>query len=454
MTLQTAQALSRQNVIAMILVGASMVLGGGGSPAPLPELALQLLALVFFVLWAALTPGVLVRVPRQTWIIVAGLLILPCIQLVPMPSALWHMLPGRATERAALALVGAENSWQPWSISPPRTLAALLAMLVPAIVVLMTANLEQSGRAMVVGAIFGIALLALIVGVGQISAGESNAFRFYVPDVGYLNGFQANHNSAADVLLIGMVAGVATLREASERRLRGAKPTFLLAAAAGLTFVFSLGVFLTASRAGAMLLPVAWLGILALVWPWLRFNRRQIIMASMLVVVGMFAASLLFSSSGMIARVVGRYTFEGEFRPELWKDAIFAMQQYFPFGSGMGTIVPVLIGAERLEVVDVTLPNRVHNDFLELAVETGVFGTVILAVIASILSKRLLAAMRGQGSLPVTNAIFAGTTFAVVALHSMVDYPLRSISLASIAAVAAGLLMPLPGLARTKLPIA
>ena len=35
-------AVRRQNVIAVLLVGSAILLGGGGSPAPFPELALQL----------------------------------------------------------------------------------------------------------------------------------------------------------------------------------------------------------------------------------------------------------------------------------------------------------------------------------------------------------------------------------------------------------------------------
>ena len=45
--------------------------------------------------------------------------------------ALWHALPGRANEIAALNLVGESGRWMPWSVSPPRTWASLFALIPP-----------------------------------------------------------------------------------------------------------------------------------------------------------------------------------------------------------------------------------------------------------------------------------------------------------------------------------
>lgn len=442
MTLQSQQADRQQNLTAILLIGVAMILGGGGSPSPMPEVALQVICALFLAAWAVTAPFPLFRASTPAWLVAGALLALPVVQLVPLPPAIWHHLPGRESEQAALALIGAEGTWQPWSVAPARTLAALLALLVPTTVLMMVASLDRHGRAMAVGMVAGIGLLALVVGVAQMAGGEANTLRFYVPDQPYLNGFQANHNSAADVLLIAMVAFAAVVRLVGESRRGALGPAMRLGLVAGGTMLFSLGVFVTASRAGAMLLPVAWCGVAAIIWPWLRMPPRKgwaLVAAAALVIA---AGLLALSANGVVMRLISRYEFGGEFRPQLWRDAIFAVNQFFPLGSGLGTFVPVFIAAERLEVVDATMPNRAHNDYLELLVEGGVAGAIVLSIVSSLVARQLWRSLRDADQRARPQAIFAFATLAIIALHSLVDYPLRSMSLACIAAVAAGLLMP------------
>jgi O-antigen ligase len=433
----------RHNLIAMLLIGAAIVIGGGGSPAAYPELALQLWSAALLAAWALLSPEPLPQVSRPAWLIAGLLLLLPAIQLVPLPPALWHQLPGRELERAALALVGQENSWRPWSLTPARTMASLLALVTPVIMLVFTASLRRAGRGMVLGMIAGTALLALIVGAGQMGGGDANVFRFYVPDMSYLNGFQANHNSAADVLMIGMVAFAAVVREGAERGKFPARPAYLLAAVGGAALLFSVGVVLTASRAGTALLPVALAWVVVIVWPWLHFTRRNLIALGLLALLAGAAVFYLIETNGVLARVLSRYAFAGEFRPQLWADTLYAAQQYFPMGTGLGSFTPVFIAIERLEVVDVTMPNRAHSDGLELLLEGGVFGLLILAVIATILFRKFLRALKNPPTGGRAPVYFAGAALSIIALHSQVDYPLRSMSLACLAAAAAGMLMPL-----------
>lgn len=432
------------NLVAALLVILAMALGGGGSPSPAPEMLLQFCALALLATWAFVGTTVLPEASRSAWLIAALILALPLVQLVPLPPVIWQALPGRDAERAALALVGAQDTWRPLSVAPARTLASFLALVPPAILLIMAAGLGRPGRSMLVAAVAGMGVFALLLGIVQMGGGEFDRFRFYVRDVGYLNGFQANHNSAADVLLVAMVAFAASVREWAERRKTRGHRGYRLSLVMGATVVFSLGVFLTASRAGVLLLPVAWAGVLAVVWPWLRFSRRQWVLIAVSGVAAVALAALVLRTNGMFAKVAGRFDFGGEFRPQLWHDALFAVREYFPFGAGLGSFVPVFMAVERLEVVDPSAPNRAHNDMLELLMESGLVGVAILAVIAAILMRRLLVSTKRPpvGSWP--QVCTAASILAVIALHSQVDYPLRSMSLACIAALAAGLLMPAP----------
>ena len=206
--------------------------------------------------------------------------------------------------------------------------------------------------------------------------------------------------------------------------------------------MFGIGVVLTASRAGTGLLPVAAAWCLVIAWPWLRFTRRSIIGLGALFLLAAIVVLYLVETNGVVARVMLRYSFAGEFRPQLWTDTLYAIGQYWPVGSGMGSFTPVFMAIERLEVVDVTLPNRAHNDGLELLLEGGVFGLLILAVISSILVRKFLQALKNPPAGGRSQVYFAGAALSIIALHSQVDYPLRSMSLACLAAAAAGMLMP------------
>ena len=60
-----------------------MVLGGGGSPSPMPELALQLLFALLLGLWLLWVPPGRSRGSRDAWVVATLLLAVPVLQLVP-----------------------------------------------------------------------------------------------------------------------------------------------------------------------------------------------------------------------------------------------------------------------------------------------------------------------------------------------------------------------------------
>ncbi|MFC3175179.1 O-antigen ligase family protein [Novosphingobium bradum] len=431
-----------ERAMAVVALASAMFLGGGGTPSPLTELALQLLFAAIFGLWlvvAGKVPGVALRPVLG---LCGLLLVLPLVQLVPLPPVLWHALPGRSLERAALDLVGAAETWRPWSLAPARTTNAALALVPPAMMLLMTATLDRRGRSALVLVIAGGAFLTILVGAAQAAGGPANPLRFYAPEAAYLSGFQANHNSTADVLLIGMVAFSAVVRdwrEVTARKRTGHLPAAILAVGVGL---LSLGVFLTASRAGTALLPVAWIAVLALTRPLWPASLPRIAAVAGGCAVAAAVAVFVLRDNAVVGQVLARYDFSGEVRPRLWGDSLAVAQTYFPLGAGMGAFIPVYMAGERLEAVGLALPNRAHNDLLELVIEAGVPGLVVLAAIVAILGRLARERLRDPDPVVRRQAIFALAGFTIVALHSQVDYPLRSISLACMAAALAGLLVP------------
>lgn len=446
--------------LAAILLAAAIVLGGGGTPAPLPEMLLQLVATLCAAVWlfssglrASQTQPLASR-PRLAMLTAGLLIIIPVLQLVPLPPGLWHALPGREAEQAALGLISQADSWRSWSLLPSRTLAALLAMAVPAMLLTMVAHLDQGGRNRLIGVIIAGGLATLLIGAVQMSGQGMN---FYSSQAGMIFGLQANHNSTADLLLMAMLATAAWTVRQTRNEPDPRRAAVWWALLAGVSLLLALGVYLTGSRAGTALVLVAVLAQLLIVGPSrLGLSKRTLSTRKLLVLAGILllivaAASLGAIDNSVIGQFAQRFTFNAEFRPSIWVDAWFAVRQYWPFGSGMGTFVPIFMPAERLEVLDEFVANRAHNDFLELALEAGLAG---IAVLVSILAIIIVAARRAwprAGSEERANIAFSLAALLILGLHSLVDYPLRSMSLACVAATAAGLILAprLRGSART-----
>ncbi len=371
--------------------------------------------------------------PRSALAAAVLLLVLPVLQLLPLPPFIWQALPGRDVAQQSLALVGAENTWRPWSLFPGRTLAGLLA-LTPAVVMLMAVSrLELSERRWLAPVIAIIALFSVVLGAMQLAGGPSSALRFYsYSNPGFLNGFQANRNAQADILLIGLIASAISLAAMNAKR---ATRIFGILATA-LVAVFALAVVLTGSRAGmVLLLPV----MIVAAAMWFGWGRKLVVSVGFLMPL-IAAGAFLFSGSGRLRMVAERFSFDGEVRAELWADALFAIGQYWPFGAGVGSASPVLVASERLEVVDATRPNRVHNDYLELILEGGMFAIVISCCLAALVIWTTVRRMRRASAAVMLENYLAITVLAILALHSIVDYPLRSMSLAMLGAIAVGAL--------------
>ncbi len=441
---RAAQPLAKTAWIAGTLLLVALLVGGGGTPAPAAELAVEVLAAGLVAGYALIAPPAHWRqLPRTALALAAVLIALPLLQLMPLPPFVWHALPGRGLERQALALIGAADSWQPWSMTPARTLAALLALAVPAAMLVLAALQDRRGRTLLLALAAGVGLLSLLVGAGQLSGGPDNAFRFYVGGSTFLNGFQANHNSEADLLLMAMIALAAVARDLAETRSAALNPRRAGALVLPLTLLLALGVVLTGSRSGIVLLLLAFGAQLLILRAWLPRAPRRLLpgMIVALALLGLTVALLWHNPT--FARALARFRTLTEFRPEIWYDAAWLARQYLPAGAGLGSFIPLFGAAERLEVVSDRLTNRAHNDYLEFLIEAGVPGTVLLVVIGLVLAR---AAWRGWARPPAGSraqylcAIAGLTLFGV---HSLIDYPLRSISLACMAALCASLLLPL-----------
>lgn len=436
----------------VILIVCAILLGGGGSPSPAMEMMLQLVFIFVAVGWVwtrgrtsydgadlSLLPGLLI----------ASILAIPVLQLIPLPPSLWSSLPGREDQVAALALIGEEHSWRPLSLSPHRTIASLLAIVPAVFCIYAAARLSWAERRLVLAAIAGMTIVSVVLGVLQLASGNV-ALSFYSHlHTGWVTGFQANRNAAADVLLIGLLALSALaaphlaqgLRSPPGHR-RAARSQALIVG--GLSLLILFAAAMTGSRAGILLIPLA-VAAACLIYclapgPQMFRHWRALVagLAAILAIAILAVVALSLSQETALGRVIGRFgNMHSDARPEIWQDSWLAMTRYWPAGFGMGGFEPAMLAAERLEFLDVTRPNRAHSDYLEFALESGVAGLLAILACAGLILAMALRAWRTAPEMR-HHVVFSLTCLLVIALHSIVDYPLRSMSLACLAGFAAG----------------
>ena len=420
----------------------AIIFGGGGTPSPSTELVVELAALAAIVAWAWLAAKdrrySTIEVDRPLFLVAALVVAVPLLQLVPLPPAIWHNLPGREGEVQALALVGGDNAWMPLSLSPPRTIASALALIPPVAMLFMTLRLRGRDRQRLVGVFAALGVLAAVVGVVQLASGNANWLRFYPgSEGGFATGFQANRNADADVLLIAAMGLVAWWKGGGEFRNLRQAPSVV---AALLVFLL-LSVVLTGSRTGVVLILVAAVASAAMILRIMATKNRRVIAAVLLSVVVVGGSVYFLSGNARVQRTLTRFGSEDAVRPEIWKDTIYAIGQYWPAGSGVGTFQPVFAAAERLEFVRPDFSNRAHNDYLEFALEAGIVAPVVLLVVVIFAAVRLKRLLSGADSgKQRTVGILVLGAFLVLLFHSLVDYPERSLSLAVVSGMMGGLL--------------
>ena len=432
--------MSRAVLLVAILLALAIAFGGGGTPNPLSEIFLQLLAAGLAMVWIAC--GLRGPKDRRISILVAMAVALPAVQLLPLPPAIWQALPGRVLEMDALRLVDAAQEWQPFSIAPALTLASLLSLGPPLLAMVLVAALPWQDRAIAVRVTLAMALAAALLGAAQLAGGPESLRPYPVSHSGWLTGFHANRNAAADLLLIGLAALFALVE------LRPHKQQAWTAASAALPIVLGIilvaAIILTGSRAGIALLILLLAIQLIRSIPILvaRCGARATALLLGGVAILLLSAGMLLRTNAVLSAIATRFALGEDARVEIWRDAAFAARSYWPLGSGVGTFVPAFLPAERLGAVDASFPNRAHNDYLEWMIEGGLPG-ILLALAGT----GIIAAMVREGwkdDLRRPQMRFALSILLVIALHSCVDYPLRSMAIACLAGAAIGLLARSP----------
>lgn len=436
-----------------------LLLGGGTREGFLSDAILQLLSVPVFLaaLWRVLDapPN---RDRRQALAFCAAIVAVPLIQLAPLPPAIWTHLPGRAIVAESFELVGRSPGWAPISMTPESTWLAALSLLPPLAIFLAVVTLDRRDRRRMSYAVVGFSVVSVFLGLMQLAQGEASPLRFYeFTNAGDAVGFFANRNHFAALLYSSILLAAAALvprlaalspRAGTSRRGIDASLAMGVLAAGVALIVLIAGEVIARSRAGVILSAIA----LAMCFV-IGGERRRIVekLTFPRALAAIVVLAIFLLGQAALSRLLDRFDADplADARLVFARNTITAAKSVTPVGAGLGSFPSFYMTFEKpADLQAGVYANHAHNDLLELWLETGLIGPMLLCLFLVWLFRKAVDAWTAQNPdlLPVDRALAQASIFVILLLlgHSLVDYPLRSGAMAAVFAFCCGVLIDPP----------
>ena len=360
-------------------------------------------------------------------------------QIMPLPPGIWHDLPGRAIPLAFYEIMGWHDAWHPLSLTPGLTWAALLACVAPIAMFLSAAATSREEAIRLIRLALLVAIGSAILGVIQFGAGAASPiYLFDTAHRGVGVGLFINRNHQATFLLVALVLAAIPGVVLPDRMRKGADGTRAGLLLLLLATLLAGAILATTSRTGITLLPIAILGAAAVAYLGGATTGHW---SKLLIGLAVVGVGLL--PTPVVQHTLARFaTVAEDQRQDYWSNTLLAIDHSFPAGTGLGSFRTIYPTVEPLEQVGLLRVNNAHNDYLELALEAGLPGLVILGLVLALILFSVIAGMRkAQTSWRRAFSLAAGFAFLLMIAGSVVDYPLRMTSIAVLAALLLGLLV-------------
>jgi O-antigen ligase len=370
---------------------------------------------------------------------VAALLLLVAIHLIPLPDSWWRALPGRDHVERGYALLGMPPTALPLTLDRDGTIASALAIIPPAAMFLLVLQMGDRARRRLAWVVLAFAAFSIVLGAFQLIGGPESRLRFYaITNRTVPVGFFSNTNHLATLVLSALpFAGFLAARSLS-RGAGGSRRGSGVILSGSIAVFLAVGLGAIGSLAGyALFLPAALAALLVYKRATGPLGGRWL--AALAVVFAMFLGLALAGpvNEQALSGKVG----SASSRRAIAERTIDAVGDFFPAGSGLGTFQNVYRLYDDPNLADKEYVNHAHSDYLEVALELGLSG--ILLVLAFVLwwLSRTLQVWRRE--FPGSALARAGSVVVgVVLLHSLVDYPIRTAAIAALFGCACALLLP------------
>lgn len=435
-------ALVRQNssfwILLLLLVG--VALGGGSSREDVQWLVvLRPFAVLCCLAGLLLLDRAAIVRFRGTLIFAGAILALIVAHLIPLPPEIWTALPGRQLAADAATAAGMAQPWRPIALVPWRAWNSFYAALVPLAALLLAIGCTPRQRTHLLLAVLLVGGVSATIGFFQALAPGRGIMQIYQhASVGMPIGLLANRNHQAALLCCMLPLLAAFASEPVGRS--GVRRWLALAAGLGILPV----ILATGSRAGLVLLPIALVSV-PLIYRAPPRRARQAVpgagrgrIAAFIGIVAVVAlVGFLVSRGYSLERLMATNTGE-EQRVASWGPIFEMTKTYFPVGSGIGSFVDAYEVGEPEGLLGTTYLNHAHNDPLELLLEAGLPGMLLLFAAIVGWGWRMVVMIRHpwRETHGVTIARAGAAAIFVLGLASIVDYPLRVPLIACLFAIA------------------
>ena len=421
--------LSRSRVIvAPAYLFACLVLGGSAQGI-WQNMLLQLAGIVI-IAWAAFDRGDQALAPgaRQLLLITILGIAIVALQMIPLPPGIWSNIGPRHSIANGFSVLGRTIPPEPLTLTPAGSLNSLLGIIPPlgifcAIVRLKAYRPQWLAVALILGTFAGIALGALQVASSRVEL--SPWYLYEDTNLGKAVGFFANADHMADLLVLTipfLAAIVASARNAGMQRYSA-----ILAIAAGLGIVIIVGLALNGSLAGyGLALPVMAASAL-IVLPPRGPLRLWVVGLAALLAIG--SVTILETTPIGSTRLSEHAATAAQSRADILSTTSHAIRDFMPFGSGLGSFQAVYQLYERPQQVTDTYVVHAHNDYAELTLELGLAGVILILLFLAWWTFAIWRVWRTAEAGPFERA--AAIASAVVLVHSLVDFPLRTAAIAA-----------------------
>jgi O-antigen ligase len=404
---------------------------GGNRPLPLAMIELAGLALLMVLAWSR--RDVLAGLPGTLVWGVALLVVVPLVQLVPVPMAWWAMLPGHAPFAQVLAVAGETDAWRSISVHPTATQYSWLVM-VPCLAVFLAVRQLDRLRLRRIAMLFAVvACLEAILGVVQAGSAPGSAIHLGNPyGGGGATGTYINKNHFAGLIemalpmllalwAVEMLPVVTHRGEVLREHPRSADTRFAMRGLFSvLTVVLLLALLLSRSRTGiAAGMLVFGIAVVTLVW---KAATLQVKVVLAIVAAG---AVLLAASVGLTP-VLDRFAPDevaqnAGGRWALTLGSLRAALALMPLGSGLGTFADVFPRYQGGAIIG--FADHAHNDYAELLVELGIAGLAVIVLLALAYAMRWRSVLRTRRSRRTRfMQIAAGLGMLALIIHGVFDF--------------------------------
>lgn len=368
----------------------------------------------------------------------AAFCILIGLYIMPLPPGLWTGLAGRDIIVNGFDIAGLDTAdgglpWMPMSLTPEKTLKALFAFL-PLVAVACVLGLSARRREIKASqmTLIGFAIFTVLLGTAQAFTKMDIFYLYERTNIGLPVGFFSNPNHQA--CFLAMIIPIAWYR--ARRALEGTSRAMISVEDISFSAVISVlciilasaGIVMTGSVAGYILLVIAIIGSVLI-----GMRQTQIRWVALMIGSVLFVLTLDFLFfGGYLVDAVSALTSQSELsRSTILKTSMQIQDSFGVMGIGPGAFEDSYKLFENRERLRSTYVNEAHNDYLQIWLELGYVG-LILVIGAVIWFVKCcydnLRNLKTGRRLPLVFCLVA----LMPILHSVVDYPLRNIALGAL----------------------